>query len=408
MKKLLYVGHAYHKKTKSVGFLQELLESRYEVHYFADDPQSPARFEELAKLPVKEFDILVVFQIMPSIKEIKQHVSFKQGIFFPMYDYYHGCTPLSNPIWNEYKDFLIINFAQAAHKDLVKAGYMSRYIQYFPKPVEKYEEGQTDGLYFWQRLTRLNVYTVYALFKAFQLKNLHIHKVLDPSESFTPIPAEENNFCRWYFENMTVTESTWYDTREEMKQDIERYALYMAPRTHEGIGMSFLEAMAMGRCVIAPDFPTMNEYIRNGKTGLLYDWDKQKALELTPEKIREIQKNTYEYIKEGYARWEAHKSIIFKWMEEASQLKEERNAMKERFPRILKMICPDALYDRCQMLYDALSGNSFYWSTTSCRLFGIVPVIKIKRVDTRRMKLYIFGVPVWESIVADNRTPWEE
>jgi hypothetical protein len=152
----------------------------------------------------------------------------------------------------------------------------------------------------------------------------------------------------------------------------------------------------------------MNEYIQNGKTGFLYDWEAQKALELTPEKIREIQKNTYEYIKEGYARWEAHKSIIFKWMEEASRLKEERNAMKERFPRILKMICPDALYDRCQMLYDALSGNSFYWSTTSCRLFGIVPVIKIKRVDTRRMKLYIFGVPVWESIVADNRTPWEE
>ena len=120
MKKLLYVGHAYHKKTKSVGFLQELFESRYEVHYFADDPQSPARFEELAKLPVKEFDLLVVFQIMPSIKEIKQFVSFKQGIFFPMYDYYFGCTPLSHPIWNEYKDFMIINFAEAAHKDMVK------------------------------------------------------------------------------------------------------------------------------------------------------------------------------------------------------------------------------------------------------------------------------------------------
>ena len=60
MKKLLYFGHAYHKKTRSVGFLQDLLESRYEVHYFASDPTMPDDLSAMAELPVKEFDVLVV------------------------------------------------------------------------------------------------------------------------------------------------------------------------------------------------------------------------------------------------------------------------------------------------------------------------------------------------------------
>ena len=34
--------------------------------------------------------------------------------------------------------------------------------------------------------------------------------------------------------------------------------------------MAFLEAMAMGKCVVANDDATMNEYIRDGKNGILF------------------------------------------------------------------------------------------------------------------------------------------
>lgn len=38
--------------------------------------------------------------------------------------------------------------------------------------------------------------------------------------------------------------------------------------------MAFLEAMAMGKCVVAHDDATMNEYIVDGESGLLVDFDR--------------------------------------------------------------------------------------------------------------------------------------
>ena len=80
--------------------------------------------------------------------------------------------------------------------------------------------------------------------------------------------------------------SEWYDTREEMIKDMEKSAVYIAPRLYEGIGMSFLEAMAHGRCVIAPDNPTMNEYITDKVTGYLYN--PNQIVPLSLDRIKEI------------------------------------------------------------------------------------------------------------------------
>ena len=78
--------------------------------------------------------------------------------------------------------------------------------------------------------------------------------------------------------------------------------------------MSFLEAMAMGRCVIAPDNPTMNEYIEHGKTGYLYNLSDIKMLRL--KNIRQIQKNAIDYMIEGQKQWNEQKYKIFDWIEE--------------------------------------------------------------------------------------------
>ena len=54
---------------------------------------------------------------------------------------------------------------------------------------------------------------------------------------------------------------------------IAKCCIVIAPRRKEGIGMAFLEAMAMGRCVVANDDATMNEYIKNGENGILFSAD---------------------------------------------------------------------------------------------------------------------------------------
>jgi glycosyltransferase involved in cell wall biosynthesis len=101
-----------------------------------------------------------------------------------------------------------------------------------------------------------------------------------------------------------------------MQKDIAASALYVAPRFHEGIGLSFLEAMAMGRCVIAVNNPTMNEYIIDGENGFLYDISSPAPIALSPEKIRNIQQNTIKYMQDGRNRWEKDKSLILDWLEQ--------------------------------------------------------------------------------------------
>ncbi len=68
--------------------------------------------------------------------------------------------------------------------------------------------------------------------------------------------------------------------REEHLRLLADCNVFLAPRRLEGIGLSILEAMAMGLAVIAPDRPTMNEYIEHGVTGYLYDPKRPQMIDL--------------------------------------------------------------------------------------------------------------------------------
>ena len=59
--------------------------------------------------------------------------------------------------------------------------------------------------------------------------------------------------------------------KEQLLERMAEADFYLAPRPQEGIGFSFLEAMAMGKIVLAHDDATMNEYIEDGKTGYLFN-----------------------------------------------------------------------------------------------------------------------------------------
>jgi glycosyltransferase involved in cell wall biosynthesis len=89
---------------------------------------------------------------------------------------------------------------------------------------------------------------------------------------------------------------------------IKEKAIFIAPRDYEGIGLSFLEAMAMGKAVIAVDNPTMNEYIADGETGYLFDLNNIKEIDLS--NLRTIQRNAHEYIQDGFFIWGKNKVKI--------------------------------------------------------------------------------------------------
>lgn len=300
MKQLLFIGHEFHKKTKSADFIKDLLALRYNVECYYINPSEKYSFENLAD---KEYDVLILWQVMPSLKELHKFITFQHCAFFPMYD---NTKTLNSSLWNEYTECNIINFSKTFHKTCQAGGLSSYYIQYFPEQAEIFNYGEEDSVFFWQRSEKITTKTIEKVINVGKINKLYLHKSTDPDNKFKQ-PAK-----KW---KNKVIYSTWFDTKEEMQNYIQQSAIYFAPRKYEGIGMSFLEAMAAGRCVIAPDYPTMNEYIKNGETGYLYNFKRPQKIKF--DDIRKIQKNTLEYIKHGYAQWQKEKYSILDYIEKA-------------------------------------------------------------------------------------------
>lgn len=299
-KKLLYIGHSYHNTTKSTQFLQDFLAQKYDIEKFNIDPYTED-FDKFKSITGKNFDLVVLFQIMPSIIELKKHITFDRITFFPMYD---GVPDIKDKLWDEYRECNIINFSKTLHKKCKHRGLSSYYIQYFPKPEIIKNEGDEFSIFLWQRLEMISPLLLEQIVDVNKINTLYLHQAPDPLQKVI------NPSLNW---KDKVKISKWFDTKDELKSYTQQAAIYIAPRHKEGIGMSFLEAMAAGRCVIAPDNPTMNEYITHGKTGFLFDLNNPQIIDL--KNIRQIQKNTYEYIQKGYSNWENKKSNILKWVE---------------------------------------------------------------------------------------------
>ena len=377
-KRLLYIDHSFHNKTKSAEFLKELLQETYEIEFCEFDPYVKNPNKVFERLDGQVYDVLVLFQVMPDLKKLKEHVTFKHAALFPMFD---ACGGLGDEIWISYAEFNIINFSRTLHERLKALGLSSYYIQYFPKPYDEFKWGDPSSIYFWQRVMNVNLDLVERVFRHVAVGKVHLHKVLDPGHRFkSPSPRMSGK----------LVYSEWYDRREDMLRDMESCAFYMAPRLYEGIGMSFLEAMAMGRCVVAPDNPTMNEYITHGVNGFLYD--SYFSMPLSSEEaanVREIQQNAYRFIKDGYDRWEVNKYEILDWLE---------TPVCVTLPLYTKKV-------------------SKYWRVRSYRLFACLPICVVKEKDKRKryydllgflrvlkckrtqqsVKYYLFGLlPVWE------------
>ena len=103
--------------------------------------------------------------------------------------------------------------------------------------------------------------------------------------------------------------SEWFPDKEDFFKILKASNVFFAPRLYEGIGISFIEAMTMRQCVVAPNTPTMNEYIRDGETGLLYDPGNPVSLDFS--NAKQIANNAREYCKKGYKRWiESEEELI--------------------------------------------------------------------------------------------------
>jgi glycosyltransferase involved in cell wall biosynthesis len=291
--KIAFVDHYFHKKTQSSAFFIDIIKPHFNIDFFYDDltPESPPIIDK--ELIKKEYDTIIFWQIIHKdfILKNMRHINI---IIIPMYDQV-AFQPLT--YWMAFSRVRFFCFSRTLHKKIQLLGIPSFYLQYFIKPSEKPSDRSSDPLcFFWYRHQDVNLELFKQLIGDAPIHSLHIHHAPDPTQPPLLISEEDKRRYR-------LSVSSWSSSKTEYTQYLKTSDIFFAPRCYEGIGLAMLEAISLGKCVIAPNYPTMNEYIVNDQTGLLYDYQNPQPLDLSSNNINRMIKNTSLYAKEGYDRW---------------------------------------------------------------------------------------------------------
>ena len=306
MARIAYIDHSFHKKTLSNAFLVDLLRhAGHEVELFWNDVWEGRAGFDFRR--VKGFDIVLVFQVPCEIGLNYFRNLHPNVIFVPMLDNYvlaqgaaanhlYFCEP-----WHGSK---VISFSGALHGVFSALGIASFRARFYPEPLLQFspQPGQAvapvspappdplvsleaapgsaaltglRGFAWIRREDQVSWPLIRTLIGETRFESLHLHFAADPDTPPVTRPTPEEAASR------NISLSDWFENKEDFWRVLERANVFFAPRLVEGIGMSFLEAMARGQCVVAPDRPTMNEYILHGVNGLLYDPLNPQALDFS-------------------------------------------------------------------------------------------------------------------------------
>lgn len=251
-----FLTHPHHRHTQTFEWLKEAIGRPVRTLY--GDPETLRAY--LPSLQTNPPKLLILFQL--------EHLAawascFCPVLVFPMNDLTR-MTPdaylasLRNVEW--------ISFSRALHQRLAGLGLSSRYVQYAPDPAGFPEVSWEHGprAYFWERSPEdLDVRAAGEILRSLDVENFKVRQTKDPLLTSSEQGQDKSRLEDW-------------QAREEYLRSLAGSNVYVAPRRHEGIGMAFLEAMAMGMCVVAENHPTANEYILSGRNGILYGGDREK------------------------------------------------------------------------------------------------------------------------------------
>jgi len=293
--KIAFIGLGFHQKTKSSRFFIEILQKYFEVDLFWDFGDNPAD-NSYKNAYTGDYLAVIFWQVMPMPQKLFSS-KCQNIILVPMYDHIYSFQKDS---WEPYLNYKILSFSNKLHQIILDLNGISLHVQYYPEPSKNFvtlKQKKRLKFFFWQRSRELN----------FELIKKIIHK--DDVETFYFHRMTENIAKDMWFEepnkndinNYNIKFSSWFNTKEDLTKLIEECDIYIVPRLFEGIGMAFLEAMSMGKCVISPDFPTMNEYIIHNTNGFLFDINKPTYINLANYQI--LGNNAKNTIAHGYKRW---------------------------------------------------------------------------------------------------------
>jgi len=251
---MIFLSHPHHRYTQDFRWLLDAFGEPY-TRLHGDRATLAEFLPSLAHSPPR---LLVLFQLEHLAPWCSQ---FCPVMLFPMYDCTRG-TPdsflraLGRVEW--------VSFSRSLHQRLGSLGLSSRHLRYAPDPDHYPEVSWRGGIrgYFWERTPEhLDRTAAGEILRALGVDDFEVRRLED--QDF----AEHSSVVR-----RTAAEKSWEDHAAYLRH-LQGFQVYLAPRRFEGLGLTFLEAMAMGMCVVAENQPTAEEYITAGLHGILYRGD---------------------------------------------------------------------------------------------------------------------------------------
>jgi hypothetical protein len=287
-------------------FLPQLLTARgHHVDIFWDEAWRGG--QPIHWLSVADHDVIIMFQSYCHNEARSYRSMHPNVVYIPMFDQFGFSQASINDLsgfWEPFQGSKVLSFSTAVHALTTGFGIFSHRVRYYPEfpPIASRASQGLHGFFWLRREEELGWDIVRALIGRTRFDSFHLHVVGDPG--FPPVrlpPAED-------VQAQNITMSTWFERRAEFDKIASCATVYFAPRLAEGIGQTFLEAMARGQCVIAADNPTMNEYIVNGVNGLLYEPSSPRPLDLSD--VARLGREARRGVTVGRAGWEANEETL--------------------------------------------------------------------------------------------------
>lgn len=303
---VLFVDSIHHKNTHSADFFLEILRNAFSVDMFYYDEyydfQIPADKSGKA-------DVVIFWEFLSH--RFRLGLPGKPCIFVPMYDNEWG----SKWQWRRLarSGMSVISFCEAVSRHAHTCGVKNLLDVRFAFNPSRYMgfEGDPRKVTLWDR-GQITFSHLKRIFHPDQLDKVTIFRRPEPNVQHEDIsPEDRANY------HVEIKEGGYIPTDDYLSLQKES-GIYLSPRWREGIGMTFLEQMAMGKCVIAHDAGTMNEYIQTGVNGILRNFRTDHS-PVNSREIERIRGNARAAAQRAYERWLSDKEKIIPFIKAAAR-----------------------------------------------------------------------------------------
>ena len=168
------------------------------------------------------------------------------------------------------KSMRVVSFSKEISHRARSVGLDTLDLRYsiYPVDSEQTDWGKPRTLFYWNRTGMVGEDFLYNICETLDVEILLFRHRIDPR-----IPSRCDYGLPKKLGKTVVKELTFApygaDAHREYLKYLNQANIFIAPRLSEGVGLSFIEALARGCAVFAYDAPTMNEYITHKSNGYL-------------------------------------------------------------------------------------------------------------------------------------------